>query len=303
MADPGYRALLIGNSTFPLDQHNLQNLEGPRNDVHLLRTALTDPNVGLFGPGAVRLVPERTMQEMLTELDRFFDSATKSTQLLLYYSGHGVLDENNQLYLCARDTIRDRCRSTAGSSTAINSIIEASPAGATVIVLDCCHSGAFKGGDLGYALRGTGRFQLTSCRGGELANDADQLNHASVFTSHLVEGLHGDAPARNHDGFISLGELYLYVHDRLEAEGKQIPQRHFSGGGDIAIARRIPAVKPAQTPVAALPDRAASPGPGVSETSIELHDVHYGPGGQHTARSLPGFRALPVRGASMQEDK
>jgi hypothetical protein len=215
----------------------------------------------------VRLVPERAMQDILGELDRFFDSATRDTHLLLYYSGHGLLDETNQLYLCARDTIKDRCRSTAISAPAINSMIEASAARATVIVLDCCHSGAFKGGDLGYSLRGAGRFQLTSCRRGELANDADQLNHASVFTSHLVEGLRGGAADENHDGFVSLGELYLYVHGRLEAEGKQIPQRHFSGGGDLAIARRGAAaagpVEPAERPALE-----------VSETSIELRDVH-----------------------------
>jgi uncharacterized caspase-like protein len=217
--DAKYQALLIGNSIFSADPQNLQILEGPPKDISLVRAALTDPLVGLFTPDSVRLAPERTMQEILRELDAFFASADKRTLLFLYYSGHGVLDENSHLYLCARDTIKERCRSTAVSSISINAMIEASAAQSTVIVLDCCHSGAFKGGDLGYALRGAGRFQLTSCRRGELANDADSLNHASVFTGHLVKGLRGAAPHHGNSGFVNLGELYEYIHDALTKEG------------------------------------------------------------------------------------
>ncbi|MCA1845989.1 MAG: caspase family protein [Actinobacteria bacterium] len=98
----GYRALLIANSSFPADPHNLQPLVGPVNDVAVLRAALADPGVGLFEPESVRLVPERTAQEVLVELERFFSAARRDDTLLLYYSGHGVLNERNQLFLCAR---------------------------------------------------------------------------------------------------------------------------------------------------------------------------------------------------------
>src|SRR5688572_24410767 len=67
-----YRALLIGNSSFPADAHNLRPLAGPVNDVAVLRAALADPTVGLFEPEAVRLVVERNSQEIREELDRFF---------------------------------------------------------------------------------------------------------------------------------------------------------------------------------------------------------------------------------------
>jgi hypothetical protein len=42
MSDGVYRALLIGNSTFPEDPHNLFDLNGPVNDIALLREALVD---------------------------------------------------------------------------------------------------------------------------------------------------------------------------------------------------------------------------------------------------------------------
>jgi hypothetical protein len=189
MTDLRYRALLIGNSTFPEDPHNLPGLEDPINDIALLRDALTDSEVELFHSGAVRMTSERTASEILVELETFFGLATKESHLLLYYSGHGLLNEANELFLCARDTRTSLLRATAVSSTAINSMIDGSAAQTTIIILDCCHSGAFKSGDLSQALKGTGRFLLTSCRSRELAHDAHQANHTSVFTHHLVEGL------------------------------------------------------------------------------------------------------------------
>ena len=162
MADR-YRALLIGNTSYPEDPHNLQRLEGPINDISLLRAALEDPEVGMFAPGAVTLLSERTSHELVSALDEFF-SAGRDEVVLLYYSGHGRLDETNTLYLCTRDTKTDRLRSTAVSSRRINEFIELSSAARTIIILDCCHSGAFKSGDIAGPIAGNGRYVLTSCR-------------------------------------------------------------------------------------------------------------------------------------------
>ncbi len=238
MSDPTYKALLIGNSTFPSDPHNLQSLEGPVNDISVLRDALTDTEVGLFEPTAVRMLPERTMSEILIELETFFGSATRDDRLLLYYSGHGLLTDENRLLLCARDTRTDLVKSTSVSATAINDMIEGSPARTTIIVLDCCYSGAFKGANLPDSLKGNGRFLLTSTRSSQLANDATRRNGTSLFTQHLVDGLLKAVPDTNGDGFVELGEVYDYVHDRLVSEGRQIPQRSFAGGGSVAVARR-----------------------------------------------------------------
>jgi len=42
---------------------------------------------------------------------------------------------------------------------------DASRACNVVIVLDCCHAGAFRGGDLVDTVAGPGRYVLTACRG------------------------------------------------------------------------------------------------------------------------------------------
>jgi hypothetical protein len=55
-----YRALLIGNSTYPADEHNLQVLKGPAKDIAALNRALIDSSTGLFDDIDVTLLPEAT---------------------------------------------------------------------------------------------------------------------------------------------------------------------------------------------------------------------------------------------------
>ncbi len=239
-----------------------------------LRGALTDPAVGLFAPAEVRVLPERGAQEILVEIQRFLGSATRDDLLLLYYSGHGVLDYRNQLFLCASDTRTDVLMATSVSSTAINSMIADSAARTTVIVLDCCHSGAFKGGDLPAALAGTGRFVLASCRGGELAADTDARNGTSLFTTYLVEALRTGGSDPNGDGYVNLDELYAVMLRRLSGltPRRPLPQRHFSGVGDVAIARRprSRSVQPSHVPTTtAMPAAVEAPtaNPGLAPVS------------------------------------
>jgi hypothetical protein len=49
-----YRALLIGNSTYLADEHNLQPLKGPVKDIAVLNRALVDADNGLFSKNRPR---------------------------------------------------------------------------------------------------------------------------------------------------------------------------------------------------------------------------------------------------------
>jgi hypothetical protein len=233
-----YRALLIGNSTYPADEHNLQTLKGPVKDIAGLNRALIDPGTGLFVDVDVTLLPEATSTRAIRALGRFFRSADRDDVLLFYFSGHGKLDQDDRLHLCMQDTESTDLLSTAVSSTRVNEFANASHARIVVIVLDCCYAGAFRGGELGESVAGPGRYVLASCRGRQLANDATVDNGTSFFTQHLIDGLLGAAPDQDGDGYITFSELYAYVDRRLRGTGKQIPQRHVHGDGDVRMAKR-----------------------------------------------------------------
>lgn len=236
-----YRALLIGNSTYPADEHNLQTLKGPVKDIAALNRALIDPETGLFADVDVALLPEATSSRVIRTMGRFFGTATRDDVLLVYFSGHGKLDQNGRLHLCMQDTESTDLLSTAVSSARINEFADASRARNVIIVLDCCHAGAFRGGELGDAVAGPGRYVLTSCRGTQLANDATVENGTSYFTQHLVNGLLGGAADQDRDGWVTFSDLYSYVNGRLREAGKQFPQQRVSGDGDVRLARSSPA--------------------------------------------------------------
>ncbi|MFF1921891.1 caspase domain-containing protein [Streptomyces sp. NPDC058221] len=234
-ADPRYRGLLIGNASFPSDPHALPELRGPLVDLKELGQALTDDKVGLFSPGNILSLPDKEVHELRKNLDKFFSTAMREDVLLLYYSGHGRLDEYGELYLCASDTMLDTPRATALSAAEINNMIRSSAAATVVIVLDCCHSGAWKADvDLAAPVAGKGRYVLTSNRSTQLARDAEAEGQPSPFTEMLVRGLrHAEAA-----GHLTVSELYRQVHHWMTEGSPRPPQLSFIGEGDIAIARR-----------------------------------------------------------------
>jgi Caspase domain len=256
-----YRALLIGNSTYPADEHNLQTLRGPVKDIAVLNRALIDPGTGLFADVDVTLLPEATSARAIRALGRFFGTAARDDVLLVYFSGHGKLDQSGRLHLCMQDTESTDLLSSAVSSARIKEFADASHARNVIIVLDCCYAGAFRGGEMGDAVAGPGRYVLTSCRGTQLANDATVENGTSVFTQHLVDGLLGAAADQDQDGYVTFSDLYAYVDRRLREVGKQIPQRRVDGDGDVPLAKR-----PLPAPADVTPTM--QPPPGHTATTI-----------------------------------
>jgi hypothetical protein len=235
-----YRALLVGNWHYPDDPANLPDLKGPLNDVSRLAEALADPAIGLFTPADVTTLTERASHEIVAELEAFFGDATREDVLLLYFSGHGITADNGALLLCGRNARTDRKLATTVSSETVNQMIRACPAAAVVIMLDCCHAGAFKSGDLAGELAGRGRFVLTASRSRDRAPDAEHSTGLSRFTGHVVRGIRGEASLTGAD-HITLSDLYRYVHRRMTEDGPTIPQRRFDGDGEVAIARAVAA--------------------------------------------------------------
>ena len=87
------------------------------------------------------LLPEATSARAIRALGRFFGTATRDEVLLVYFSGHGKLDQSGRLHLCMQDTESADLLSTAVSSARIKEFADASRARNVVIVLDCCYAG------------------------------------------------------------------------------------------------------------------------------------------------------------------
>ncbi|MDF8264596.1 caspase, EACC1-associated type [Luteipulveratus flavus] len=230
-----YRALLVGNSQFDLDP-DLDTLFGPQKDVARLHGALTDTETGMFDDADVRLEYNLSKDSFRRVLDEFCSEMAKEDLLLFYYSGHGILDVEDEFYLATTDTHSQKLFHSALSRHELNGYLRSAASRRTVIVLDCCKSGMFKSGPLRPALGGAGRFVITSSTGQALADAARTPAGTSPFTEHLVEGLRGAAPDVDDDGKIDLREIFAYVKEQMGPQ--RVPHSIFDGDGDdVSLAR------------------------------------------------------------------
>jgi formylglycine-generating enzyme required for sulfatase activity len=228
-------ALIIANSEF--DDPKLAQLVTPGRDAEALAQVLSDPAIGGFD---VTLLVNRTLREVRAQIGRLYWRRKKDDLLLLYYSGHGIKDDYGDLYLAVKDTEAEVASATALDAAFVCDQLDKSSSQRKVVVLDCCHSGAFARGAkaLGtsagtqeaFAGSGYGRVILTASNAVEYAWEGGKpLGEAatSVFTHFVVEGLQTGAADRDGDGEVSLDELYDYVYEQVITSGlsKQTPQK------------------------------------------------------------------------------
>ncbi len=241
-------ALIIANSEF--DDSKLSRLVAPDRDAEALAKVLRDPALGGFDD--VTLLVDEKEPVVRRRIARLYHRRRRGDLLLLYYSGHGVRDERSgELYLATRDTEMDIASATALDAGFVRGQIDRSNSRRKVVVLDCCHSGAFAeakaalgssaGAREALVGNGYGRVILTASNALEFAWEGDKLlgeAETSVFTHFLVEGIRTGAADLNGDGQISLDELFDYVYGQVIASSKQTPQKSaLKVEGQIIIAQ------------------------------------------------------------------
>ncbi|MEU6671982.1 caspase family protein [Streptomyces sp. NPDC046727] len=228
--------MIVCNSRYPRDPGALPELQGPKADGILLRDALTDQSAGLFDRSEVRLLPEADSTEIVETVDEFFSTAEPDDTLLFYYSGHGR-NRNRRLYLCAGNTRADRLPATTLPGSLLSEVIADSFAQVKIVILDCCFSGGFKGGDdVLDELSGQGRYVIAATSATDQAADAAARGEPSPFTRALVDGLLTRAVDRNADQRVDLDDLFTHLV-QVKFDGHR-PHRKFDGAGAVPIARR-----------------------------------------------------------------
>ena len=155
-------ALLIGISEYESD---LTPLPAATKDVEAMRQVLENPEIGDFDEIKMLVNPQR--QEMEEAIEILFDNRQKNDLLLLFFSGHGIKDEEGKLYFAARNTRKNDnrvFRATTVPATSVHDVMRNSHSKHEVVILDCCFSGAF-GKDL--SAKGDGFVDIKNQLGGE----------------------------------------------------------------------------------------------------------------------------------------
>jgi uncharacterized caspase-like protein len=250
-------ALIVATSEY--EDARLSPLGGPGEDAEALERVLGNAEIGGFD---VQLSLNDQHDVLRTTLEGFFADRGRDDLLLVHFSGHGLKDDDGQLYLAAADTRIDRLMSTGIEAGWVNRLMSRCRSEKIALFLDCCFGGAFTTGlarragvDTAGAketFTGTGRFVITasdamqySFESGQLVDDASP--QPSPFTGALVEGLKSGEADRNEDGFVSINELFDYLEDRVrQLSPAQTPTKSaFNQVGDWVIAQstRAPTIR------------------------------------------------------------
>lgn len=135
-----YHALVIGNNDYQL----LPDLASPLNDVSEL-AALLRERYGF----QTTVLTNANRYQILSALNRLRETLTSRDNLLIYYAGHGELDEVNQRgHWLPVDAERD---STANwiPTTAITDLLNIISAKQVLLVVDSCYAGALTRSSVG----------------------------------------------------------------------------------------------------------------------------------------------------------
>jgi hypothetical protein len=243
----GRRALVVASYTYA--DAGLRQLTAPAHDAEALAAVLADPDIAGFDVTTLVNEPHHVVGEAIADL---YGGARRDDLTLLYFTGHGLKDDEGRLHLAMTNTRREALLFTAISAAQLNDAMDASTSRRKVLILDCCYSGAFPAGRTAKAdegvqtlerFQGKGRAVLTASDATQYAFEGDDLTGAgtsSVFTRHLVEAIRSGAADLDEDGDIALDELYSYVRERVVAETpQQRPKKQEDVDGRILIARNV----------------------------------------------------------------
>jgi uncharacterized caspase-like protein len=222
-------ALLIGVSEY---EPGLNPLPAAVKDVAAFQRILQDSEMGGFDEVKTLINPDA--QSMQYAIETLFTGHSKDDLELLFFSGHGIKDDSNNLHFATQITRKNPkgnlILSTAVPAGFVREVMKNSRTKRQVIILDCCFSGAFDPAlqskddgsvDLTAQLGAEGRVVLTSSSSTQYSFE-QKGSELSLYTRYLVEGIETGAGDLDEDGKISMRELHEYATSKVQETAPNI---------------------------------------------------------------------------------
>jgi hypothetical protein len=238
LPDPaGSYAVLVGVSSY----RRLTPLPAVANNIAALADMLLDRDGWGLPMRHCHLVEDpESVDAVLGPIHQAAEAA--SDALLVYFAGHGLLDQTSELYLGLPDSTAERLHRAVRYAEIRREIaITAGRCRAKVVILDCCYSGAAVGQFMADPQRLAnqaavdGAYLMTATAATALALAPTNARH-TAFTGAILETISSGIP----DGppLLDMHTLYNSVETTLRARHQPTPQSLGRGtGAQIVIAR------------------------------------------------------------------
>ena len=223
-----YRALIIGNNNYQDSQGLWKNLETPHQDARSIARVLKET----YGFSDITLIEDATRRDIIFGLTKLAKRVEADDHVLIYYAGHGYLDEEtNRGYWIPVDAIGDDITTYIRNTVIRDELIHISEKTKhTLLISDSCFSGTLLRGssrsrsrgipdDLYYQkLANKKSVQIYAAGGIEFVDDNYRNSGHSPFTYFLLSEL------ESHNGdLITLSELSTNVSKEVANNVRQTP--------------------------------------------------------------------------------
>ena len=234
-----YLALVIGNQ----DYENWTNLETPLKDIATVSRVL-EKNYDF----EVTRLENATRREILQAIYSFGEKAEFNDHVLIYYAGHGIVDEiSNEGYWIpsnADETFRPDWVSNSEVKRALATISSRH----LLVTADSCYSGTIirSGGAIHENISNSlmerlfnkkAKVAITS-GGNEPVADSTSGSNISIFAKAFT-----DALSVNNSEFIAASALFSSIRDKVSKEANQTPQyaniRELDDDGGEFVFRKV----------------------------------------------------------------
>lgn len=209
------------------------------------------------------LTNDEVLKEKISDARALLEKSNEEDQAILFYSGHGLLDQDMDYYLSTHDVDFAHPETRGLAFNDFQDLIDGIPARNRLMLVDACHSGEVdkdevahasssdvEGAQLnekGFAAKGkkiiglgntfelmkelfvelrkeSGATVIASSAGKEYSLESDEWKNG-VFTYALREALVRKKADANHDKSVTVSELKSYLFDRVKelTDGKQTP--------------------------------------------------------------------------------
>src|SRR6476661_1904995 len=118
----GRKALIV--ATYEYADGGLRRLAAPEHDAESFAEVLKDEAIAGFDVTMLVNQPHHVVGEAIAD---FYGAAGREDLTLLYFTGHGVKDDEGRLYLAMTNTRREALMFTAISGAQLNDAMDASP--------------------------------------------------------------------------------------------------------------------------------------------------------------------------------
>jgi hypothetical protein len=256
------RAVLIGVSSY----EKLPVIAAAATDVTGLATQLTDPELwGLPHAHCVQVHDPRTTADVLEPVHQAALDAQDA--LVVFFAGHGLLDEGGRLYLALPGGDQERLHHAVAFDEIRREIVTTGRrCRAKIAILDCCFSGrampGFMSGPVRFADRTAveGAYLLTATAETVPALAPPGARH-TAFTGALIETLRDGVPGG--PVLLDMDTVFEHLTRQLDARHQPLPQRRSRNAGHlVALARNRAS------------DRATVPAPASAPHSVPFSVPH-----------------------------